>query len=198
MTPNTLVLGLGAVLLLVAIIGGGFEIKEFKVPKVGPAPRVLAAIAGMVFIILGIGLGGTQIGTNQEAQASQDDADERTRRARPVEFTIYDQLGEGQVTEQVTVLIDGELKGQLTVDRRNPQSMLTVTVPHRGRYSYTIESRTRVVDADGNRKEYPGAGQGMVAVDAGKRFDLVGTPNGNTWLVTLMDGPGVSASRLAQ
>ncbi|HLJ26859.1 MAG TPA: hypothetical protein VKY85_09130 [Candidatus Angelobacter sp.] len=195
MTPNTLVLGLGAVLLLVAIIGGGFEIKEFKVPKVGPAPRVLAAIAGMVFIVLGIGLGSTQIGLNQDVQANQDGAD---RRARPVEFTIYDQLGEGQVTEQVTVLIDGELKGQLTVDRRNPQSMLTVTVPHRGRYSYTIESRTRVVDADGNRKEYPGAGQGMVAVDAGKRFDLVGTPNGNTWLVTLMDGPGVSASRQAQ
>ncbi len=33
--PNTLIALLGAVLVLTAVIGGGFEVKELKIPKVG-------------------------------------------------------------------------------------------------------------------------------------------------------------------
>ena len=196
MTANIMVLGFGAVLLLVGIVGGGFEIKEFKIPKVGTLSRMLAAIAGSIFILLGIGLGNTEARPNQnasgdaEVHAAQSSISSPT--TQPVEFTIYDQLGEGEVTEQVTVLIDGKVKGQLTVDKSNPQSMLAVTVPGSGRYSYTIESRS-VVEAQGTLYQYPGAGQGMITVENGKRFDLVATPSGNTWLVTLMDGPGIAA-----
>jgi len=191
MSVNALILGLGAVLLLVGILGGGFELKEFKVPKVGPAPRVIATIAGAFFVLLGMGLEGSSASAKKPepekaALAQPAQSIQPAAQSSPVEFTIYDELAEGQVTEQVTVLIDGRVKGQLTVDKHNRQAMLAVTVPATGRYSYTVESKT-VVDYQGRLYEYPGTGQGMINVEDGKRFDLALTTSGNTWLVTLMD-----------
>jgi hypothetical protein len=43
----------GAMLLLIGILGGGFEIKELKIPQVGRVPRFLAALVGALFIIVG-------------------------------------------------------------------------------------------------------------------------------------------------
>lgn len=196
MSVNAVILGLGAILLLIGILGGGFEIKEFKVPKVGPAPRVISAVGGIFFVLLGMGLETT------DAAAKKSGPDTLMQPATavqpgsplsPVEFTIYDHLAKGQVTEQATVLIDGRIKGQLTVDVHNPESMLVITVPASGRYSYTVESKTVVQEA-GGLYEYQGAGQGMINVQDGKKFEMTLTPSGNTWLVTLMD----DAARAAQ
>jgi hypothetical protein len=46
----------GAILLAVAILGGGFELKELKVPKVSWFPRLMSAFMGMFFVVVGIGL----------------------------------------------------------------------------------------------------------------------------------------------
>jgi hypothetical protein len=43
----------GAILLAVAILGGGFEIKEIKVSNVTTSVRIIAGIVGAVFIALG-------------------------------------------------------------------------------------------------------------------------------------------------
>ena len=45
---------LGALLLLIGIIGGGFEIKELKLPKVGGTTRLISIIVGSLFIALGV------------------------------------------------------------------------------------------------------------------------------------------------
>jgi hypothetical protein len=50
------VFAFGSLLMLVAILGGGFEVKELKVPKVGRASRLAACACGMLFIFLGIHL----------------------------------------------------------------------------------------------------------------------------------------------
>ncbi|HEV8612762.1 MAG TPA: hypothetical protein VGQ73_04565 [Gemmatimonadales bacterium] len=46
--------GFGCLLLMVAILGGGFEVKELKVPKVGRAPRFAACLFGVLFVFIGI------------------------------------------------------------------------------------------------------------------------------------------------
>jgi hypothetical protein len=46
----------GCILIGVAVIGGGFEIKEIKMPRVGVLVRLLSTGAGLAFIFLGIGL----------------------------------------------------------------------------------------------------------------------------------------------
>jgi hypothetical protein len=43
----------GALLLAVGILGGGFEVKEIKVSNVTTGGRILAAVAGLVFVVLG-------------------------------------------------------------------------------------------------------------------------------------------------
>jgi hypothetical protein len=47
----------GALLILTAVLGGGFEVRELKVPQVGLAPRGLALVVGLLFVSLGIGIG---------------------------------------------------------------------------------------------------------------------------------------------
>lgn len=47
---------LGAILLLVGIVGGGFGVKEVKVPQVGKNIRLIAGGVGLFFIFFGIGL----------------------------------------------------------------------------------------------------------------------------------------------
>jgi hypothetical protein len=50
MDSQTALILLGALLLLVGIIGGGFEIKELKIPKVGIFPRIAALTLGVLLI----------------------------------------------------------------------------------------------------------------------------------------------------
>lgn len=56
MTTEVLAFIFGCTLVLIGIIGGGFEVKELKIPKVGWPTRVFAIIGGIVFISLGIEL----------------------------------------------------------------------------------------------------------------------------------------------
>jgi hypothetical protein len=44
----------GAILVAVAILGGGFEIKEIKVPQVRGLTRIVAAVVGLLFLSIGI------------------------------------------------------------------------------------------------------------------------------------------------
>ncbi len=50
MTTQDLTFILGGILVLVSILGGGFEVRELKVPKVNGFTRLIAAVAGTVFI----------------------------------------------------------------------------------------------------------------------------------------------------
>ncbi len=43
----------GAILLAVAILGGGFEVKELKVSNVTLGVRIIAGIVGLIFVVLG-------------------------------------------------------------------------------------------------------------------------------------------------
>jgi hypothetical protein len=53
MTLQTMSFIFGAILLAVAILGGGFEIKEIKVPNVTMGGRIIAGIVGIFFVGLG-------------------------------------------------------------------------------------------------------------------------------------------------
>ncbi|HEX5724293.1 MAG TPA: hypothetical protein VFX98_02440 [Longimicrobiaceae bacterium] len=46
----------GVILVAVGVIGGGFELKELKIPRVGAIARVFSLGIGMFFVSLGIGL----------------------------------------------------------------------------------------------------------------------------------------------
>jgi hypothetical protein len=172
----------GGVLLFVGVLGGGFEVKELKVPKVGAGVRILSAIVGVIFIVLGFS------GSSASSQESVGPGGQRVVLANtnhdPVEFFLTDQLGDDEVSEQVTVLIDGKDVGDLTVNQNYPSSKIRVSVPQTGQHSYTAEA-TAVFDDQGTSFEYTGVGQGMINVQAGKIYSLRGSVSGNTWLVSI-------------
>lgn len=47
---------LGSILLLIGIFGGGFQVKELKIPQIGKFSRFLATSLGIFFILISIGL----------------------------------------------------------------------------------------------------------------------------------------------
>jgi hypothetical protein len=51
--PSLIILLLGSFLLLAAIVGGGLEIKEIKIPKIEKTPRILTALLGMLLMACG-------------------------------------------------------------------------------------------------------------------------------------------------
>ena len=169
MTIQIAAFAFGGILVFVAVLGGGFEVKELKVPKVGPGVRVLSAVVGLLFISLGFG---NLDGPQPEA------------REQSVDFSLTDQLGDGELSEQVTVLMDGKNVGNLTVNDEYPNSQLRVTVPNAGPHSYTAEA-TAIFNVQGQRVQYNGAGQGMINVQQGKTYSLRGSMTGNEWLVSL-------------
>ncbi|HWY20082.1 MAG TPA: hypothetical protein VNX26_02620 [Candidatus Acidoferrum sp.] len=177
----------GGILLFVGVLGGGFELKELKVPKVGTGVRVLAALLGLVFITAGFG------SRSDSSPKPADNNDHNLVHAavlpeEPVEFTLVDDLGQGEVSEQVTVLMDGKDLGNLTVNQDYPHSKLRVTVPHPGQHSYTIEATTIFAGPQGQFR-YDGAGQGMIDVQRGKTYSLRGSITGNTLFVSLEQEP---------
>jgi hypothetical protein len=180
----------GGILLFVGVLGGGFEVKELKVPKVGTGVRLLAALLGLVFITVGFG------SHSDNPPRTIDNGDHSVVHAgpqppppeEPVEFTLIDDLGQGEVSEQVTILIDGKDVGNLTVSQDYPHSKIRVTVPHSGQHSYTAEATTIFSGSQGQFR-YDGAGQGMIDVQRGKTYSLRGSVTGNTLFVSLEQEP---------
>lgn len=173
-TPTALLL-LGGLLSLIAIIGGGFEIRELKIPKVDRLPRTFAGISGILLILAGIAV--SEAG-KQEFQPSVD--------SEMITFSIKTQLAENEVSEQSRILIDGRPVGDLTVNEHFPEAMLTVTVPARGRYSYTVSS-TLVFNHEGKLAEFAGAGQGLITVEHGKAFELQAAVSGNNVILAIAE-----------
>jgi hypothetical protein len=165
----------GILLLFVAIVGGGFEIRELKVPRVGWVTRVVSAVVGAFFLTIGFpGITATDAPAglaSAQAEGTRPAATTATTTQAPVDFVIRDELGEGQITEQISVHIDGRMVGTLTVDAVHPSSSLTVTVPKAGTHDYILDSRTTF---DGDEPvEIPGHGSGQIDVRAGASFSVV-------------------------
>lgn len=196
MSIDVLAFAFGGVLLLVGILGGGFELKELKIPRVGGIIRLVTLLAGTCFITLGIGLNSSVKAPPSQTNIPVVTADAgkptllpHSAKEDPIEFTIHDQLGENEVSEQVTILLDGRRVGTLTISEEYPDAMISVTVPQTGRYSYTAEATTAFV-FDGERHQVIGAGQGTINVKPGKSFDLRGSPSSNnTLLISLEERP---------
>ena len=176
LTGDVLILLLGGLLVLSGIIGGGFEIKEIKIPKIGTISRILASIAGIVLIFVGVGM---------RDQASQPATSMNSDPPSLSTFSIFDNLGEDQVSEQVRILIDGKEVGTLTVSEDYQYSGINVTVPTAGRHGYDLEATAKFRDEDGRIYTIIGGGQGSINVSAGKVFELTSTIIGSTWMARM-------------
>lgn len=58
MTIEVVAFIIGGILIGTAIVGGGFEIKEIKMPRVGAGVRIVSLVVGSGFILLAMGIWG--------------------------------------------------------------------------------------------------------------------------------------------
>ena len=56
MTLEVISFIIGGLLIATAVVGGGFEIKEIRMPKVGAGARTGALVVGLLFILMGLGI----------------------------------------------------------------------------------------------------------------------------------------------
>jgi hypothetical protein len=190
MNSELLLTALGALLVLTAIVGGGLEVREFKIPKIGRVARGASGIAGLLCILFAISLASVAVDDPGPVPMVVHNvpADNRTDDARPVKVRLHDELGEGQISEQVSVVFDGRNVGDIKVNADFPDGMIEVTAPKPGAYDYTLSSVTEEVLSDGSVGVIQGAGQGRVTIDADADFAVSLADSGNGRALTLVAG----------
>ena len=189
MTIQVVLGALGALLLLTAVLGGGFELRELKVPRVGRIARGVAGILGGVCVLFAIALTGLDDAAHANRTPNSNpgpSAGHDQPVQQPVHIELTDELGDNQVSEQVSVVFDGRKVGDLKVDADYPTAQLEITLPAAGRYDYTIASDSQELADDGTVNEITGSGSGSVTVADGNVFDVELADNGMARDVTLV------------
>jgi hypothetical protein len=191
MTTQIALLLFGAFLLLIAIIGGGFEMRELKIPKVGNVPRILAGVGGVLFVMFAIGVGAAaQPNSTKENSPIPATAEQpRDPSPTPVKFVVADTLDSDQnvrgLSDDTIIKIDGSPVGTLSVSERIPKGELVVTVAKAGQHSFAIDS-TVVFVYNNRRLSVNCFGTGMIDVNAGSHYIVNGhlDPRGTctSWL----------------
>src|SRR5262245_15610641 len=132
MITHATLLFFGVVLLLIAIVGGGFEIQNLKIPKVQILPRILAAIGEILFMLLGMAFRdppNTRNG-NEILLSLVPDMQLKSQSSSKIQFVIFDQLEAQHIvagqSEQARIRINGSSVGTLTVNEHFPRSELIV------------------------------------------------------------------------
>lgn len=158
----------GGLLILIGLLGGGFEVKELRVPTIKWPGRVISTVLGTIFIVLGIGMDFGKQSTDDDSLSSSPKTP-----TGMVRFTIFDALESRHIvsgqSEQAVISIDGNPVGKLTVSGHFPRSELIVTVANEGQHSFAIEA-TAVYDINGKLTGVNCFGTGMIDVVEGSRF----------------------------
>jgi hypothetical protein len=161
----------GCVLILTAVVGGGYELRSVKMPKVGMVPRLSGIVVGVTLVVLGLGMalsGQASVPLVPVSPSPVDGGEVLVDRVDPqsVQFTISDDLGEGQTYERVNVSIDGVGNRNLVITDESPSDEITVTAPP-GTYFYELSSHSEWGD------EYcEGYASGRLTVVGGESYGL--------------------------
>jgi hypothetical protein len=154
---------LGAVLILIGLVGGDLSYRGLQVPKVGMLPRFTTTITGGVFLVValsmwlltefgheasgtaaaasavGPGGGGLAVETTELAPTTPDSS--------PVTLRITDQLTRGVVAETITVRLDDEEVGTLECTADGPDDALELAVPP-GSHQVSLAGRVWVTEEE--------------------------------------------------
>jgi hypothetical protein len=91
-----------------------------------------------------------------------------------IDFAITDQLGPGQISERISVSVNGRSVGTLTVDTVHTNATITVTLPSTGRYDYRLEGSMLIADGYGGSIPVTGYGTGVIEASHGRSFAVLG------------------------
>ena len=146
-------------------------------PPEGNLGGVIAACTALV----------TAIGGVVTVLKDPTDPTSKTQTPNPsvVRFKVANQLGNefGQLSEKVTLLIDGRFMADFNVNMQYPTTVIELTLPSEGKYSYT--ANVIAVFTDG--REYSCAGQGFINVSQDKVFQFAANMGGGVCHIVLVE-----------
>ncbi len=182
---ETLIFIFGALLTLIGLLGGGFEAKEIKIPKIAGIGRLISLIFGLSLIWFGYNLS-----LNDNAKdKSIDNSNQREESGLQVYFTIQDELIMDDFISdyegQTAVYINGLLIGTVTISSTYPLSSITASMPNEGRYDYYLEGSARITDYGGNVSDIYCMGNGTIDVESGKVYQIIGRYDANQCVMML-------------
>ena len=184
MTLEILSFSFGALLILVGILGGGFEAKEIKIPKVTSLVRFFSMAIGLLFVLIGFFM------PNQNIPQENIFVSEAQPNAvkEQIKIIIQDELEEYQMHNdyegQTVVRLNGRNVGSITVNTSFPKSSLTASLPDKGQYRYVIEGKGGW-NENGSRTTFHCVGDGAIDATAGKRFKIEGRLVGDKCIIWL-------------
>lgn len=196
LNQQTMMFLLAAFLLLIGILGGGFEIKEFKVPAIGTAPRVIAVIVGLGLMLMFFG----ELAQNEASKQAQVErpleGSQRQETLKPVEAAkaveapkgirveVMDHLGPEEIWERITLDLEGQPEQQLNVSENRMDAVVEFTLPHAGKLSYSMTQDSR--RQSGTQQSYVhGDGAGTIDVFEGRRFAVYENVQNGKYIETL-------------
>jgi hypothetical protein len=123
-----------------------------------------AVISGVLVVVL----------TNEPAQPQTPPPTEPYSGGQSIDFAITDQLGEGQISERISVTVNGRMVGTLTVDTVHTNGSVTVTLPSAGTYDYLLKASMVIEDSYGDPVAVTGYGTGTLQASNGRSFAVAG------------------------
>ncbi len=184
MTLEIVSFAFGGLLILTGMLGGGLQVRELNIPRIGAAARGAFMAVGVLFIGIAVSINPTARAPASTALSAPTGAP--TARGETISFRIHDELGVGQVSEQVKVVINGRNVGSITVSAMHRNSELLVVLPHEDRYSYQLAANAVFIEDGDKLTEYIGIGEGYINPADGMHFALEGEVSGSTWQTRLV------------
>jgi hypothetical protein len=169
---------LGCVLIVVAIIGGGFEITQIRIPKVGFIARTMAAIFGSILLLVSMGNPEFFSGMNDASSSrrgSTSSGGEINLSPKPeiqeaFYITIYNEAVGNQIFERINVDLSGQGVGQLVSDRNRPLSSTYVKLI--GRYHNYRISGISIIQVGSRQHTRIVSGEGVIDARESSQFEL--------------------------
>ena len=161
---QSLVLILIILLFLTGFLGGGFGIREFKLPKASAGTRLVAILTSLLLGVSGFVF-------QQPSKAK---------------FSLTNNLTRGALRERVVVTIEGQEVGSLTSTSSIPKSKREFTVPKAGVYTYSVEL-FGFYNNNGQETPFYGKGAGTINVESEDTFELQGDLRNNQLTLTLVE-----------
>ena len=96
-----------------------------------------------------------------------------------IQFTIYDDLDVGQISESVRVYLDGQAEpaASLNLTPQDAHGAAVVNLPQAGHHAFRVETESVVLDTKkGVRKKFVGSGHWDNDFHGGEKFDLHANP----------------------
>jgi hypothetical protein len=199
-TPQFIGISVGCFLMIVAIMGGGVEVKEIKIPRLSGWARFGSALLGAAIALASSGIRApdsqavvyspppaienASAGTTDQAGAETAEPTQETNSQKaptepqlppappqPAGFvTIIDVLGEGQEYERIDVTLNGETVGRLTIDQSDKVDRLRIPADD-SVVRYDLEGRERGFQSEG-MITHRLEGRGTITLSPGAIFEV--------------------------